>query len=47
MPVEVTVRLLKKAMEQSGKSRFLIDGFPRNANNVEVPCDGMRHVACL
>ena len=35
VPVEVTVRLLKKAMEQSGNDKFLIDGFPRNANNVD------------
>ncbi len=35
VPVEVTVRLLKKAMEQSGRGKFLIDGFPRNANNVD------------
>ena len=36
MPVEVTVRLLKKAMDESGKTKFLIDGFPRNMNNVDV-----------
>jgi UMP-CMP kinase len=35
VPVEVTVRLLKKAMAESGKQRFLIDGFPRNTNNVD------------
>ena len=36
VPVEVTVRLLKKAMDESGKTKFLIDGFPRNMNNVDV-----------
>lgn len=34
MPAEVTVGLLRKAMEASGKSRFLIDGFPRNPENL-------------
>lgn len=29
VPVEVTVRLLEKAMNKSGASKFLIDGFPR------------------
>lgn len=35
VPVEVTIRLLEKAMRASGRSRFLIDGFPRNENNLE------------
>eukprot|EP00296_Roombia_truncata_P008266 JP446743.1.p1 GENE.JP446743.1~~JP446743.1.p1 ORF type:complete len:196 (-),score=51.17 JP446743.1:270-857(-) len=35
VPVEVTVRLLLNAMKESGKSKFLIDGFPRNQNNVD------------
>lgn len=26
--------LLRKAMEKSGKTRFLIDGFPRNPENL-------------
>ena len=32
VPVEVTVNLLKKEMQNLGwsKSRFLVDGFPRN-----------------
>lgn len=34
VPAEVTVGLLRKAMELSGKSRFLIDGFPRNVDNL-------------
>lgn len=33
VPAEITVGLLRKAMEASGKSRFLIDGFPRNPEN--------------
>lgn len=35
VPVEVTVRLLTAAMKKSGGSKFLIDGFPRNADNVK------------
>ena len=34
VPVEVTVSLLKRAMEESESSVFLIDGFPRDAENV-------------
>ncbi len=32
----MTVGLLKDAMEKSGKSKILIDGFPRNASNMET-----------
>ncbi len=35
VPVEITVSLLAKAMAESGRTRFLIDGFPRNENNFE------------
>lgn len=35
VPVEITVKLLLKAMKDSGKSKFLIDGFPRNLDNLE------------
>ena len=35
VPVEVTVNLIKKAMVQSGGSKFLVDGFPRNQSNLE------------
>jgi len=37
VPVDVTVGLLKKAMEKNGweSSKFLIDGFPRNQENVD------------
>ncbi|PRP78469.1 hypothetical protein PROFUN_13646 [Planoprotostelium fungivorum] len=33
VPSEVTVDLLDKAMTKSGRSRFLIDGFPRDERN--------------
>lgn len=33
VPSSVTINLLDKAMKASGKSHFLIDGFPRNAEN--------------
>ena len=39
MPVEITVKLLQKAMaevtETTGKQNFLIDGFPRSKENWE------------
>eukprot|EP00310_Coccolithus_braarudii_P014124 CAMPEP_0183352116 /NCGR_PEP_ID=MMETSP0164_2-20130417/27632_1 /TAXON_ID=221442 /ORGANISM="Coccolithus pelagicus ssp braarudi, Strain PLY182g" /LENGTH=349 /DNA_ID=CAMNT_0025524475 /DNA_START=6 /DNA_END=1055 /DNA_ORIENTATION=+ len=34
VPVEVTVKLLVDAMKSDGGKRFLVDGFPRNANNL-------------
>jgi hypothetical protein len=45
------VRLLRNAMEESGKRRFLIDGFPRNLENLNVwlevrPCRACRAVLC-
>ncbi|XP_022747515.1 UMP-CMP kinase 3-like [Durio zibethinus] len=33
VPSEVTIKLLKKAMLESGNDKFLIDGFPRNEEN--------------
>jgi len=33
VPSEITVGLLDKAMQLSGKNKFLIDGFPRNEEN--------------
>ncbi|KAK4758648.1 hypothetical protein SAY87_019949 [Trapa incisa] len=33
VPSEVTIRLLQKAILQSGNDKFLIDGFPRNEEN--------------
>ncbi|CAI9731573.1 UMP-CMP kinase-like isoform X2 [Octopus vulgaris] len=35
VPVSITCALLKKAMEASGKNNFLIDGFPRNKDNLD------------
>ncbi|XP_023699721.1 UMP-CMP kinase-like [Paramormyrops kingsleyae] len=40
VPVEITINLLRKAMEETmqadeGKCRFLIDGFPRNQDNLQ------------
>ncbi|KAL4608133.1 UMP-CMP kinase [Arapaima gigas] len=40
VPVEITINLLRQAMEKTmemdpQKYRFLIDGFPRNQNNLE------------
>ena len=37
VPVEITVNLIKKAMQNNGWSqkKFLIDGFPRNEENQE------------
>jgi UMP-CMP kinase len=40
VPVEITVNLIKRAIEDeiatpNGKQRFLIDGFPRNKDNLQ------------
>ncbi|XP_022646224.1 UMP-CMP kinase 2-like [Varroa jacobsoni] len=35
VPVEITCSLIEKAMKESGKDCFLIDGFPRSQNNLE------------
>jgi UMP-CMP kinase len=35
VPAEVTVRLLREAMERSGSHKFLVDGFPRDLQNLE------------
>lgn len=35
VPVEITIRLIKKAMQDSGSTLFLIDGFPRNFDNLQ------------
>ena len=34
VPVEITIGLIVKAIKESGGKRFLIDGFPRNTNNL-------------
>jgi len=36
VPSHVTVRLLQQAMDKSHKTKFLIDGFPRNSENNEA-----------
>ncbi|KAK9273503.1 hypothetical protein L1049_018313 [Liquidambar formosana] len=33
VPSEVTIKLLQRAMRESGNNKFLIDGFPRNEEN--------------
>ena len=35
VPVDITVNLIKKAMQKQGwtDSKFLVDGFPRNEDN--------------
>jgi len=33
VPSEVTIKLLQKAMQESGNDKFLNDGFPRNEEN--------------
>eukprot|EP00049_Salpingoeca_infusionum_P009372 m.156226 g.156226 ORF g.156226 m.156226 type:complete len:192 (+) comp14318_c0_seq1:220-795(+) len=35
VPVEITVGLIDKAMTANGGDRFLIDGFPRNQDNLD------------
>lgn len=35
VPSEVTVNLLKNAMEKNGGHKFLIDGFPRDISNLD------------
>ena len=34
VPVEITCSLLERAMNESEKNDFLIDGFPRNEDNL-------------
>lgn len=35
VPVEITCSLIDKAIQKSGKDKFLVDGFPRNQNNLD------------
>lgn len=35
VPVEISCALIESAMKSSGKNKFLIDGFPRNQDNVD------------
>jgi UMP-CMP kinase len=46
VPSDITVRLLKEAIEKSpGSGKFLIDGFPRNQENLDVWARDMEHCA--
>ncbi|MBN3305836.1 KCY kinase, partial [Amia calva] len=50
VPVEITINLLRKAMEETmrqdqEKFRFLIDGFPRNEDNLQGWTSAMRERA--
>lgn len=47
VPAEVTVGLLRKAMEQSGNDKFLVDGFPRDEDNLKCWNDKMGDVATV
>lgn len=53
VPAEVTVRLLRKAMESSGSSKFLVDGFPRDMMNLDcwnekmTPCADVQFLLFL
>jgi UMP-CMP kinase len=35
VPVEITCSLIDEAMKKSGTNKFLVDGFPRNKNNLD------------
>ena len=35
VPVAITCSLLLRAMKESGNNKFLIDGFPRNQDNLD------------
>lgn len=45
VPVQITCSLLKRAMEASEKQTFLIDGFPRNKDNLDGWNAAMSEVA--
>ena len=45
VPAEVTVKLLRKAMDLSGGTKFLIDGFPRDVDNLRCWEENMNRVA--
>ncbi|KAK9174508.1 UMP-CMP kinase family protein [Cryptosporidium meleagridis] len=54
VPVEITVSLLKKKMQEHGwnDKYFLIDGFPRNKNNLDgwqkiIPDTDVNVIGCL
>lgn len=45
VPVQITCSLLRRAMEASGQKTFLIDGFPRNKDNLDGWNTAMNEVA--
>ena len=45
VPVALSLGLLKKEMERSESNYFVVDGFPRNIDNVQGWRDAMRDVA--
>lgn len=45
VPAEVTVGLLRKAMDSSATDKFLVDGFPRDLMNLECWNKEMENVA--
>lgn len=47
VPVKITIELIEKAMKASGGTKFLIDGFPRNAENLEGWESQMKGVATV
>ena len=47
VPVKVTLGLLKNAMEKSAQHLFLIDGFPRNYDNLQVGVCGLDQIGVV
>ncbi|XP_059178399.1 UMP-CMP kinase-like [Physella acuta] len=45
VPVSITCSLLRREMENSSKNKFLIDGFPRNKDNLDGWTKAMEGVA--
>jgi|Transcript_11282 UMP-CMP kinase len=47
VPVGITLELLRIAMEKSKASRFLVDGFPRNEDNLQGWNNMMTEESCI
>lgn len=50
VPVEITISLIEKAMNKSPVKKFIIDGFPRNEDNLtgyNKRMDGKADVKCV
>ena len=45
VPAEITVRLLRAAMEKSHSNKFLVDGFPRDIDNLKCWESNMSDIA--